>query len=105
MRQCDCMLSYMLVPETKTDAYFSPRRRCGTLATMNVSESITSSVESLSFYSLGPDDIRRISVKQIINPVLLDDLNRPNPGGLYDPALGPASRSDMCALSWSLVSD
>jgi hypothetical protein len=34
-------------------------------------------------------------VKQIVNPVLLDDLNRPNIGGLYDPALGPSDRSDM----------
>ncbi|KAJ1302518.1 hypothetical protein OPQ81_002836 [Rhizoctonia solani] len=35
-------------------------------------------------------------VKQIVNPVLLDDLNRPNIGGLYDPALGPSERGDVC---------
>jgi DNA-directed RNA polymerase I subunit RPA1 len=33
------------------------------------------------------DDIRRMSVKLITNPVALDDLNVPQPNGLYDPAL------------------
>ncbi|KAL4076163.1 hypothetical protein J3A83DRAFT_4357265 [Scleroderma citrinum] len=52
---------------------------------------------SVSFSFLSSEDIRRISVKQIVNPVLLDDLNRPNVGGLYDPALGPSDRHDICA--------
>ncbi|KAF9491362.1 beta and beta-prime subunits of DNA dependent RNA-polymerase [Pleurotus eryngii] len=64
---------------------------------MNISQSIPSTVKSVSFSFLTSDDIRRISVKQIINPVLLDDLNRPNHGGLYDPALGPSERQDICA--------
>jgi DNA-directed RNA polymerase beta' subunit len=63
---------------------------------MNVSQPIPSSVVSLAFSFLSADEIRRISVKQIVNPVLLDDLNRPNPGGLYDPELGPSERADMC---------
>lgn len=42
-------------------------------------------------------------MKQIINPVLLDDLNRPNIGGLYDPALGPSDRSDMWACLFSVM--
>lgn len=54
-----------------------------------------SAVSSISFSFLSTEDIRRISVKQILNPVLLDDLNRPNVGGLYDPALGPSDRHDM----------
>ncbi|KAH7108430.1 beta and beta-prime subunits of DNA dependent RNA-polymerase [Auriculariales sp. MPI-PUGE-AT-0066] len=62
---------------------------------MNIAHSLPSSVGSISFYSLSPGEIRRISVKQIVNPVLLDDLNRPNPGGLYDPALGPSGIKDM----------
>ncbi|KAI0033330.1 hypothetical protein K488DRAFT_47922 [Vararia minispora EC-137] len=64
---------------------------------MNVSQPIPSSVVSIAFSFLTAEEIRRISVKQIVNPVLLDDLNRPNPGGLYDPALGPAERADICA--------
>lgn len=63
---------------------------------MNISQSIPSSVTSVAFSFLTAEDIRRISVKQIVNPVLLDDNNRPNHGGLYDPALGPADRKDMC---------
>lgn len=63
---------------------------------MNISHSIPSTVTSVAFSFLTPEDVRRISVKQIVNPVLLDDLNRPNIGGLYDPALGPHDRSDMC---------
>ena len=62
---------------------------------MNIAHSIPSTVSGISFSFLTSDDIRRISVKQIVNPVLLDDLNRPNIGGLYDPALGPSDRSDM----------
>lgn len=63
--------------------------------TMNIAHSIPSTVTGVSFSFLTSDDIRRISVKQIVNPVLLDDLNRPNIRGLYDPALGPSDRSDM----------
>ncbi|KAI0065920.1 beta and beta-prime subunits of DNA dependent RNA-polymerase [Artomyces pyxidatus] len=64
---------------------------------MNISHPIPSTVTSVSFSFLTTEDIRRISVKQITNPVLLDDLNRPNIGGLYDPALGPSERQDICA--------
>ena len=62
---------------------------------MNISHSLPSSVTGVSFSFLTSDDIRRISVKQIVNPVLLDDLNRPNTGGLYDAALGPSDKQDM----------
>ncbi|KAF9247391.1 hypothetical protein BU15DRAFT_84891 [Melanogaster broomeanus] len=64
---------------------------------MNVAVSVPSTVSSISFSFLSTEDIRSISVKQILNPVLLDDLNRPNVGGLYDPALGPSDRQDICA--------
>ncbi|KII94929.1 hypothetical protein PLICRDRAFT_169633 [Plicaturopsis crispa FD-325 SS-3] len=64
---------------------------------MNISHSVPSTVSSISFSFLSTEDIRRISVKQIVNPVLLDDLNRPNIGGLYDPELGPSDRQDICA--------
>ncbi len=63
---------------------------------MNVSLAVPSVVQSVSFSVLTTEDVRRISVKQITNPVLLDDLNRPNVGGLYDHALGPVYKQDMC---------
>ncbi|ORY31547.1 beta and beta-prime subunits of DNA dependent RNA-polymerase [Rhizoclosmatium globosum] len=50
---------------------------------------------SFSFYS--PDEIRKLSVKQITNPILLDALNHPTKGGLYDSALGPFSFQDSCS--------
>lgn len=68
---------------------------------MNISQSIPSTVQSVSFSFLTTEDIRRISVKQIVNPTLLDDLNRPNLGGLYDPTLGPSDRNDLCVVCTS----
>lgn len=74
---------------------------------MNVSHSIPSQVASISFSFLSSEDIRRISVKQIVNPVLLDDLNRPNIGGLYDPSLGPSGKQDMyvCSVPFNNASE
>ena len=65
---------------------------------MNISHSLPATVTAISFSFLSAEDIRRISVKQIVNPVLLDALNRPNIGGLYDPSLGPSDRSDLYVL-------
>ena len=65
---------------------------------MNIAHSIPATVGSISFSFLSTEDVRRISVKQIVNPNLLDELNRPNVGGLYDPALGPSDKQDMYVL-------
>ncbi len=65
------------------------------LLAMNISHPVPSTVASISFSFLTTEDVRRISVKQVVNPVLLDELNRPNIGGLYDPALGPSDQKDM----------
>lgn len=62
---------------------------------MDIAHPISSTVSSVSFSFLTTQDIHRISVKQITNPVLLDNLNQPNIGGLYDPALGPITQRDM----------
>lgn len=64
---------------------------------MDIKKPITSTISSASFSFLTAEDIRRISVKQIINPVLLDTTNHPNAGGLYDPALGPMRPHDICS--------
>ncbi|KAK7054250.1 DNA-directed RNA polymerase subunit [Favolaschia claudopus] len=63
---------------------------------MNIAHSLPSTVSGVSFSFLTSEDVRRISVKQIVNVNLLDDLNRPNAGGLYDPSLGPTDRHDIC---------
>ena len=62
---------------------------------MDISHSLPSTPSSLSFSFLTTQDINRISVKQIVNPILLDNLNRPTVGGLYDPALGPMDSGDV----------
>ncbi|KAG8969893.1 hypothetical protein FRC03_000139 [Tulasnella sp. 419] len=63
---------------------------------MDIAHSVPTHVKSISFSFLTSQDIHRISVKQITNPELLDSLNQPNVGGLYDPALGPSSKHDIC---------
>ncbi|KAF9582603.1 hypothetical protein BGW38_010985 [Lunasporangiospora selenospora] len=64
---------------------------------MNIARPIGSEVTSVSFSFYNADEIKQISVKQIVNPVLFDNLNHPTKGGLYDPALGPFSKHHVCA--------
>ncbi|WVR06374.1 hypothetical protein IAU60_003405 [Kwoniella sp. DSM 27419] len=63
---------------------------------MDISHSIHSEITSLSFSFLSSEDIKAISVKKIDNAILLDNLNLPTRGGLYDPKLGPMSMRDVC---------
>lgn len=62
---------------------------------VDVAQPVSSSISSVSFSYLHSSDIRRISVKQVVNPVLFDNLNQPNAGGMYDPAFGPMGKGDM----------
>ncbi|KAI2473314.1 beta and beta-prime subunits of DNA dependent RNA-polymerase [Annulohypoxylon bovei var. microspora] len=55
---------------------------------MNVSQPISSAIDSVDFDFLTPTEIKAISVKRIENPTTFDSLLNPIPGGLYDPALG-----------------
>jgi len=50
-------------------------------------EIVSSRVVGTWFGFYTGDEIKRMSVKRITNPIALDDLNLPLPGGLYDPAL------------------
>lgn len=63
---------------------------------MDITRAITSHVKSASFSFLSADEVRSISVRQIVNPVLFDHANAPTAGGLYDPALGPMRLDDIC---------
>ncbi|WVQ96644.1 hypothetical protein IAU59_003749 [Kwoniella sp. CBS 9459] len=63
---------------------------------MDIAHSIHSEITSLSFSFLSADDVKAISVKKLDNPILLDNLNLPTRGGLYDPKLGPMSARDVC---------
>lgn len=55
---------------------------------MNISQPVASSLESVEFTFLTPQEIRSISVRRIENDSTFDTLMNPVPGGLYDPALG-----------------
>ncbi|KAI0378411.1 beta and beta-prime subunits of DNA dependent RNA-polymerase [Hypomontagnella monticulosa] len=55
---------------------------------MNISQPISSAIDSVDFDFLTPTEIKAISVKRIENPTTFDSLLNPIPGGLYDPALG-----------------
>ncbi|KAL7624443.1 hypothetical protein AAE478_006008 [Parahypoxylon ruwenzoriense] len=55
---------------------------------MNISQPISSTIDSVDFDFLTPAEIKSISVKRIENPTTFDSLLNPVPGGLYDPALG-----------------
>ncbi|XP_031391419.1 DNA-directed RNA polymerase I subunit 1 [Punica granatum] len=52
-------------------------------------EETTETVEAVSFRFFTDDEVRKHSVTKLTNPVLLDNVQRPVPGGLYDPLLGP----------------
>ncbi|GAA6049814.1 hypothetical protein JCM3770_002174 [Rhodotorula araucariae] len=64
---------------------------------MDIAHPVSSQITSLSFSYLHTQDIKRVSVKPVVNPVLFDNLNNPNAGGLYDPAFGPLGKGDICS--------
>ncbi|KAK3014927.1 hypothetical protein RJ639_009943 [Escallonia herrerae] len=47
------------------------------------------SVEAVRFSFMTDEEVRKHSVLKVTNPVLLNTMEKPVPGGLYDPALGP----------------
>lgn len=62
---------------------------------MDITKPISSTIEGASFSFLSTQEIKAMSVKQITNPVLLDNTQTPNAGGLYDPSLGPMKKTDV----------
>jgi DNA-directed RNA polymerase I subunit RPA1 len=62
---------------------------------MNIAHPVSREISQVSFSFYTPQELRKLSVKSITNPVLLDALNRPTIGGLYDPALGPMDKDDV----------
>lgn len=55
---------------------------------MNISQPVSSLLDSVNFAILSAADIRALSVRRIDNENTFDSLLNPAPGGLYDPALG-----------------
>ncbi|KAJ2785118.1 hypothetical protein H4R18_000706 [Coemansia javaensis] len=63
---------------------------------MNIAQPVNSRVDGVSFTFYEAAEVRRMSVKQVVNPVLLDALGNPTNGGLYDPAMGPFTKNHLC---------
>lgn len=55
---------------------------------MNIAQPVSSQISGVEFSALTEEEIKRTSVKQIVNPTTFDSLLHPVPGGLYDLALG-----------------
>lgn len=53
-------------------------------------------LSSVRFLTYTGKEIEGISCKRISNPNTFDSLLHPNLGGLYDPALGPCDKQDLC---------
>ncbi|KAN0015434.1 hypothetical protein ACTFIU_008165 [Dictyostelium citrinum] len=64
---------------------------------MSQSALIKEEISSVSFQFYTSDDVRKLSVKQIVEIESFDMLGGPVPGGLHDPALGPTGPAERCA--------
>ena len=53
-------------------------------------------LSSVRFLTFSGEEIKKISCKKITNPNTFDSLLHPNMGGLYDSALGPCGKNDLC---------
>jgi DNA-directed RNA polymerase I subunit RPA1 len=63
---------------------------------MDSAEVLRHTVRELSFGFFGAEEVRGLSVKQVTSPQTFDVLGHALPGGLYDPAMGPAEKSSLC---------
>ncbi|KAK9962875.1 hypothetical protein ABG768_006114 [Culter alburnus] len=54
-------------------------------------------LEGMSFGMYSAEELRKLSVKTITNSLLLDNVGSAAPNGLYDLALGPADRKEICS--------
>ncbi|XP_053486245.1 DNA-directed RNA polymerase I subunit RPA1 [Ictalurus furcatus] len=53
-------------------------------------------LDGMSFSMYSSEEIRKLSVKGVTNPLLLDNVGNPAPNGLYDLSLGPADLKEIC---------
>ncbi|KAF3988007.1 hypothetical protein FT663_04092 [Candidozyma haemuli var. vulneris] len=60
---------------------------------MDISKPVGSEVTSVDFGVMSADEVRKLSAKQITNPVVFDNLGHPITNGLYDLALGAFLRN------------
>lgn len=53
-------------------------------------------VSSVRFLTFTSEEVKKLSCKRITNPTSFDGLLHPTLGGLYDPALGPSDKHELC---------
>ncbi|CAI2197020.1 9708_t:CDS:2, partial [Funneliformis geosporum] len=63
---------------------------------MNITHPLGNEVSKASFSCYTSEEIKKLSVKEIVDPIIFDAVGIPNEGGLYDPALGPFTHSAFC---------
>ncbi|CAA6667519.1 unnamed protein product [Spirodela intermedia] len=73
------------------------------MADARVDEAASTTVESISFGFLTAEDVRKISVKKVTKPDLLDVNDRPVVDGLYDPALELVINKYICISTFFLI--
>ena len=57
---------------------------------------MTTLLSGTTFSFFTPEELRNVSVCEVVNPKTFDAQNVANPGGLYDPRLGPTERGAVC---------
>ncbi|EMG49787.1 hypothetical protein SBY92_004773 [Candida maltosa Xu316] len=60
---------------------------------MDISKPVGSEITSVDFGVLSDNEIRKLSARQITNPIVFDNLGHPVNGGLYDLSLGAFLRN------------
>eukprot|EP01134_Creolimax_fragrantissima_P007681 CFRG7681T1 len=53
-------------------------------------------VKSVAFSVYTSEEVKKLSVVRVTNPILLDSMNHATKRGLYDPAMGPTERGAVC---------
>ena len=65
---------------------------------MDIDTPIGCDVSHVSFSFITTEDVKRLSVKALNNPITFDPItNYPSGGGLYDPVLGAFDKHESCA--------
>lgn len=57
---------------------------------------ITNEIDHTEFTFYNSDEIRKISVKEITNPMTYNSVKQPIEGGLYDKKMGSSKSGDLC---------
>lgn len=68
---------------------------------MERSRPVTLTVDSLKFNVFSAEEIRKISVCKVTSTVSFDSIGNPVSGGLYDVAMGPSTRREICSTCLS----